>query len=106
MKLIGLKEAKARLSDFVEQAQRDRILITRRGKPAALVIGVEGQDLEQGVLGSDAEFWNVIQKRRQRAATLTSDDIRRSFGIPLAHGKDKSGAKPKRQSARSTKGKS
>ena len=47
MKLIGLKEAKARLSEFVEAAQRDRILITRPGEPAALVIGVEGQDIEQ-----------------------------------------------------------
>ncbi|NUQ63629.1 MAG: type II toxin-antitoxin system prevent-host-death family antitoxin, partial [Pirellulales bacterium] len=53
---MGLREAKARLSEFVDQAQTDRILITRRGRPAALVIGVEGQDLEQVLLGSDPEF--------------------------------------------------
>jgi len=33
MKLIGLKQAKARLSEFVNAAQHDRILITRRGRP-------------------------------------------------------------------------
>ena len=87
MKLIGLKEAKTNLSSFVDQSQRERILITRRGKPAAVVIGVEGQDLEQVLLGGDAEFWKMIQQRRQSAATLTSDDIRRSFGI-------QAGAKP------------
>jgi len=87
MKLIGLKEAKTNLSSFVDQSQRERILITRRGKPAAVVIGVEGQDLEQVLLGGDAEFWQMIQQRRQSAATLTSDDIRRSFGI-------QAGAKP------------
>ena len=81
MKLIGLKEAKTNLSSFVDQSQRERILITRRGKPAAVVIGVEGQDLEQVLLGGDAEFWKMIQQRRQSAATLTSDDIRRSFDI-------------------------
>jgi prevent-host-death family protein len=81
MKLIGLKEAKTNLSAFVDQSQRERILITRRGKPAAVVIGVEGQDLEQVLLGGDAEFWKMIQQRRQSAAELTSDDIRRSFDI-------------------------
>jgi len=35
MKLIGLKQAKARLSEFVDAAQRDRILITRRGQPVS-----------------------------------------------------------------------
>jgi prevent-host-death family protein len=82
VKLIGLKEAKARLSEFVDAAQADRILITRRGQPAALVIGVEGQDIEQVILGSDADFWKMIEERRRRnAPTLTSDDIRTSFGI-------------------------
>jgi prevent-host-death family protein len=84
VKIVGLKDAKARLSEFVEHAQRDRILITRRGKPAALVIGVEGQDLEQILLGNDAQFWKMIHERRQRPATLTGDDIRRSFDIPPA----------------------
>lgn len=81
MKFIGLKEAKAHLSEFVDAAQHDRVLITRRGKPAALVIGIEGQDVEQVILGSDVEFWKMIQERRKRAATLTSADIRRHFGI-------------------------
>ena len=81
MKLVGLKQAKASLSEFVDAAQHDRILITRRGQPAALVIGVEGQDLEQIVLGCDPDFWKMIEERRQRSGpTLTSEDIRRSFG--------------------------
>ena len=85
MKLIGLKQAKARLSEFVDAAQRDRVLITRRGQPAALVIGVEGQDIEQVILGNDAEFWKMIEERRRRAApTLNSGDVRRSFGIDTA----------------------
>ena len=82
MKSIGLKEAKAHLSRFVDKAQHERILITRRGRPAALVIGVEGHDIEQIVLGSDAEFWKMIEERRKQRATLTSDDIRQSFDIP------------------------
>jgi prevent-host-death family protein len=104
VKLIGLKEAKARLSAFVEQAQRDRILITRHGKPAALVIGVEGQDLEQILLGSDAEFWAMIRERRRRAATLSSDDVRRSFGIRPASEKHSGGVKSRRRAGRKPRG--
>jgi prevent-host-death family protein len=92
---IGLKEAKTNLSSFVDQSQRERILITRRGKPAAVVIGVEGQDLEQVLLGGDAEFWKMIQQRRQSAATLTSDDIRRSFDIETG-AEPQTASRPKR----------
>ena len=69
MKLIGLRQAKTNLSAFVEESQRERILITRRGRPAALVIGVEGQDLEQLLLAGDVVFWRMLQDRRQRDAT-------------------------------------
>jgi prevent-host-death family protein len=90
VKLIGLKQAKARLSEFVDASQRDRVLITRRGKPVALVIGVEGQDIEQIILGSDPAFWKLIEERRHRTApTLTSDDIRCSFGIEISSGRRK-----------------
>jgi prevent-host-death family protein len=41
VKLIGLKQAKARLCAFVDAAQRDPLLITRRGRPVALVIGFD-----------------------------------------------------------------
>lgn len=95
MKLIGLKEAKTSLSSFVDQSQRERILITRRGKPAAFVIGVEGQDLEQVLLGGDAEFWKMIQQRRQSPAELTSDDIRRSFDIETG-AEPQTASRPKR----------
>jgi prevent-host-death family protein len=95
VKLIGLKQAKARLSEFVDAAQADRILLTRRGQPAALVIGVAGQDLEQVILGTDAAFWKMIEERRQRAApTLTSDEIRGSFGIQAPS--ERPGARPKK----------
>ena len=98
MKLVGLKQAKARLSEFVDAAQRDRVLITRRGQPAALVIGVEGQDIEQVILGSDPAFWEMIEERRRRAGpTLTSDDVRRSFGVQTSAGRRLPGGKKSRR---------
>jgi len=39
--------------------------ITRRGKPAALLVGVEGKDSETVILETDPTFWKLIQQRRK-----------------------------------------
>jgi len=44
-KQIGIFEAKNRLSDLVDQAERgERIYITRRGKKVAVLTGVEEEE--------------------------------------------------------------
>ncbi|MBI2433957.1 MAG: type II toxin-antitoxin system Phd/YefM family antitoxin [Candidatus Hydrogenedentes bacterium] len=62
MKLVAIKETN--LSDCVKDAQRERVVITRNGKPVALMVGVEGIDKEQLDLGSDPAFWKLITERR------------------------------------------
>lgn len=64
MKSISLEQA--RLDVCVDDAQRDRVVITRNGKPIALIIGVEGLDEEQLQLGSSNRFWEFIQQRRKQ----------------------------------------
>ena len=64
MKLIELKETN--LDACVVDAQHERIVITRNGKPLALVVGVEGLDAEQLELGSSAKFWALMTDRRQQ----------------------------------------
>jgi len=80
MKTVALREAKQSLSGFVAHAQRERVLITKHGKPAAIVIGVEGQAIEDVLLRQDPEFWRMIEKRRlQRTVPLA--DVRASLGL-------------------------
>lgn len=59
---IDLKQAV--LDTCVNNAQRERIMITRNGKPVVLIIGVEGMDEEQLQLGSSNKFWRLIAERR------------------------------------------
>jgi antitoxin (DNA-binding transcriptional repressor) of toxin-antitoxin stability system len=40
--------------------------VTRKGKPVALVVGVEGLDNEQLQLGSSKKFWKLIEERRRQ----------------------------------------
>jgi prevent-host-death family protein len=39
---MSLREAKARLSEAVSASQGTYVLLTRHGKPAALIVGVDG----------------------------------------------------------------
>lgn len=61
-------------------AQRERVLITKHGKPAALVIGVEGQALEDVLLAQDPEFWKLVEERRKQP-TLSLADVRAKLGV-------------------------
>ena len=65
MKVVALGEAKYSLSAYVDDAQHDRVLVTRHGRPAALIIGVEGEDFEDLMTRSDPKFWNMIEARRK-----------------------------------------
>ena len=65
MKVVALAEVKNSLSRYVDQAQHARVLVTRHGKPAALIIGVEGENFEDLMTRSDPEFWRMIELRRQ-----------------------------------------
>lgn len=75
MKIVAMREAD--LADCLRDAQRDRVLITRRGKPVALVVGVEGLDREQIELGQSDKFWKQVRKwRRQKTIGRTELDRR------------------------------
>ena len=64
MKTISVRDLQRKIRESVDAAQRDRVVVTRNGKPAALLIGVEGQDWESVVLQTSTRFWKLIEKRR------------------------------------------
>ena len=69
---------KTDLASCVSQAQQGRVVITRKGKPVALVVGVEGLDREQIELGSSDKFWKLIVKRRKQK-TLSRAALERTI---------------------------
>ena len=89
MKVLGLREAKLTLSECIEKAQTDRVLITKHGKPAAVVIGVAGQEMEDVLLQMDPKFWAMIEARRRDSSTVPMAEVRRRYGL-----------KPRRRSRR------
>ena len=80
MKVIPLRDAKQGLSATVDDAQKQRVLITRHGRPAAVVIGVEGHSMEDVLLMQNPAFWRLIEARRKEPAALTLEEVRKRFG--------------------------
>lgn len=73
MKTVTIRDLQKRLKESVDDAQSDRVVITRRGKPAAVLVGIEGADWETVVLETDASFWRLIEKRRKQPTVLLSE---------------------------------
>lgn len=76
MKVVPLGEAKNELSAYVERAQHDHVLITRHGRPAALMIGVEGEELEDLMTRANPRFWEMIEERRKTSRTVSALEAR------------------------------
>jgi prevent-host-death family protein len=81
MKVVALAEAKNSLSAYVDDAQNDRVLVTRHGKPAALIIGVEGEDFEDLMTRSDPKFWQMIEARRKASKTISAGEMRKRLRV-------------------------
>ncbi|PWB80771.1 MAG: prevent-host-death protein [Candidatus Methylomirabilota bacterium] len=74
MKTIAARELQKKIKPCLDDAQEDRVIITRRGKPAAVLIGVEGEDWETVILETDPTFWRMIQARRVQP-TMTVEEL-------------------------------
>lgn len=72
MKMVSLEQAI--LDTCVNDAQRERVVITRNGKPVALIVGVEGMDEEQLQLASSDRFWRLVAERRAQK-TISRDQL-------------------------------
>ncbi len=44
MKKVSLAEAKDRLSQYLDRAAKEEVIITRHGKPAGVLIGFKSED--------------------------------------------------------------
>jgi antitoxin HicB len=66
MKEIKLENVDRDLDTLATAAQRERVLITRAGKPVAVIVGIENKDAEDLQLQQSPEFWHMIEERRRR----------------------------------------
>jgi antitoxin (DNA-binding transcriptional repressor) of toxin-antitoxin stability system len=76
MKTVGIEQVT--LDACVDEAQHDRLIITRNGSPVALIVGIQGMDEEQVSLGGSDSFWKLISERRTQKS-LSRTELEQKF---------------------------
>ena len=76
MKIVPLNEVKNRFSMYLELSKREDIVVTKNGRPAAILRAVNDEDIEDYRFESDPRFIARIEALRR--------EFRRRGGIPLA----------------------
>ena len=77
MKQMTIEEFSELAPASLAQAQREKIVIFRKGKPYALVTGIKNWDEEDWAWASSPEFWRMIRKRRaEKSVPLVEAEAR------------------------------
>jgi prevent-host-death family protein len=76
MKTVNARDLQKKIKQCVDVSQQDRIVITRRGKPAAVMVGVEGKDWEEIALQTSSNFWKLVEERRNQP-TISMKELRK-----------------------------
>ena len=79
MKTVTVRDLQKKIRECVDAAQKDQIVITRHGRPAAIVIGVQGYDWEDVMLQTSPAFWKMIEGRRKQK-TIPLAEMRKRLG--------------------------
>ena len=84
MKKIELEQAQGSLADYIEDTQRDGIIINRQGKPIAILISVENLDEETVRLSLNPDFINILNTSRESLQTeggISLEQMKQELGI-------------------------
>ena len=78
MKTLGIEQAT--LDACVRESQGERVLVTRDGRPVAIVVGVADLDEDQLQLGASDKFWQLITTRRKQPTVSRAELERMAAG--------------------------
>ncbi|MBV7335297.1 type II toxin-antitoxin system Phd/YefM family antitoxin [Chloroflexi bacterium TSY] len=77
MKIAPLAEVKDRFSAYIDDSNESPVVVTRNGRPVAILIGIEdAEDLDSLLLVHNPRFLQLLDEARQR--------VRITGGVPLA----------------------
>lgn len=75
MKIASIADVKAHLSTYLKESQEGPVIVTRNGKPVAVLLAVTDEDeLERLVLAHSPKFQAIVERSRRQ--------IEETGGIP------------------------
>jgi hypothetical protein len=78
MKQLPIEKLAENVNALVKTAPREKILLTRNGKPFAFVSDASKYDWEDIGYMADPEFWKMIQERRKEP-TIPFEQVKAEF---------------------------
>jgi prevent-host-death family protein len=87
MKIVPLNQVKNRFSTYLELSKHEDIVVTKNGRPAAILHAVTDEDLEDYLFESDPRFIARIEALRrefQRVGGTPLADVRRKLRVPAS----------------------
>jgi prevent-host-death family protein len=81
VKTVNVRDLQKKIRECLDAAQTERVVITRHGRPAAIMVGVEGQDWEDVVYQTSHAFWKMIEERRKETP-VSLEEMRRRLDLP------------------------
>jgi prevent-host-death family protein len=107
--VLEIASATEPLAKYVEQTERGPVVLTKKGRPVAVIVGLENTDMESVSLANNPEFLAIIERsraRQQREGGLSSEEVRHQLGLPPAKPQKRApainGRKSKKAKARSS----
>ncbi|HLG21265.1 MAG TPA: type II toxin-antitoxin system Phd/YefM family antitoxin [Candidatus Manganitrophaceae bacterium] len=84
MKIVPLNEVKNRLSEYLELAKHEDVVVTKNGRAAAVLHGVTDEDLEDYLFETDPRFIARIKSLRRQhrdEGGTPLDKVRKELGL-------------------------
>jgi prevent-host-death family protein len=76
MRTAAVARFKARISEYLESLEEGAIVVTRHGRPAAVVLPPpkDPEDLDSLLLAHDPRFWKIVRKS-EKSKLLSADEF-------------------------------
>ena len=91
MRTVSVAKARSNIEAVLDSAQNERIVVTRAGRPSAVIVGVESYDAEDLAIACSPAFWQMFESRRKGRS------------IPLSQVKRRLDARERREAGRPVK---
>jgi len=85
MTRVELRDATGSLSEYTRKARKAPIVVTRRGRPVALLRVMNDEEWEDFVVGSSPAFRRIIErswKDYEARGGVSVEQIERQFALP------------------------
>ncbi len=84
-KTIELSKANLPLSDYTKKVKKEPVIITKEGKPVAVLVSISNADIETVSLSNNPKFIALIERSRTRQKSeggISSEEMRRRLEKP------------------------